>query len=445
MNLLLITYSFPPAGGVGVLRALSLAKYLPENGVRVDVLTARNAPAVGRDLSLLQQIPGEVTVHRTWTLDLPFWLRKAVKKAVTGGKAKPAAVSGNGSGGGGNPLKQLIGNLLLPDPQVGWLPFALPAAERIIRERAIDAVVVTVPPFSSVRLVTRLRSIFPALPILVDFRDEWLTTTLDLVSFNSNSRARMVAHKAEAEAVRDATAVVLVTEAARRELQARYPGVAKQRFVCIPNGYDTPPPTAQSTQAEPIAPIEKVVLTYIGTVYGSTAPGTFVEAVLGLPGAVRSRLLVRFIGHIETPAYREQLLSLGDTIELKGFVPQAEALAAIHDTTYLLLITHDRINVAAKFYDYLGGGKPILGAVHPEGEVRRLLEETRAGRWASVDDAQAIRRMIVEAIEGSSSAVQPDYERIAAYHRRPLAARYVALLRELTGATSQTTGEPTSR
>jgi hypothetical protein len=75
LNLLLITFSFPPAGGVGVLRALSLAKYLPENGVRVDVLTARNAPAVGKDLTLLQQIPSSVVVHRTWTLDLPFWLR----------------------------------------------------------------------------------------------------------------------------------------------------------------------------------------------------------------------------------------------------------------------------------------------------------------------------------------------------------------------------------
>jgi hypothetical protein len=443
LNLLLITYSFPPAGGVGVLRALSLAKYLPENGVRVDVLTARNAPAVGKDPSLLEQVPASVKVHRTWTLDLPFWLRKAVKKAVTGGKAKHTERSAESVSGGGNPLKQMIGNLLLPDPQVGWLPFALPAAVRIIRERRIDAVIVTVPPFSSVRLVTRLRKVFPALPILVDFRDEWLTTTLDLVSFNSNSRARMVAHKAEAEAVRDATAVVLVTEAARRELQGRYPGVAKQRFVCIPNGYDRTPPTAvPSVQADSS---QKMVLTYIGTVYGSTAPGTFVEAVLGLPEAIRSRLLVRFIGHIEVPAYRDQLLSLGETVELRGFVPQAEALAAIRDTTYLLLITHDRINVAAKFYDYLGGGKPILGAVHPEGDVRRLLEETRAGRWASVDDAAAIRELLVEAVEGSRSVPEPDYERIAAYHRRPLAARYAELLRELTEASRSRTEAQASR
>jgi len=439
VNLLLITFSFPPAGGVGVLRALSLAKYLPENGVRVDVLTARNAPAVGKDPLLLKEVPAEVKVHRTWTLDLPFWLRKSVKRIVTGGKAKaaPSAVQVRG----GNPIKQFIGNLLLPDPQVGWLPFALPAAKRIIRERAIDVVIVTVPPFSSVRLISRLRKVFPELPLLVDFRDEWLTTTLDLVSFNSNNRARMIAHKAEAEAVRDATAVVLVTEAARRELRSRYPGVPKERFVCVPNGYDAPAPTAKSALGTPVVPRERLVLTYIGTVYGSTAPGAFVEAVLGLPKEARSRLLVRFIGHIETPAYRELLLSLGETVELKGFVPQVEALAAISDTDYLLLITHDRINVAAKFYDYLGGGKPILGAVHPQGDVRRLLEETRAGRWADADNPQAIRQMLTEAIEGSSSGAPPEYERIAAFHRRPLARRYAELLREVAGTAGKTTQE----
>ncbi|MDE1178128.1 MAG: glycosyltransferase [Edaphobacter sp.] len=443
MNLLLITFSFPPAGGVGVLRALSLAKYLPGNDVRVDVLTARNAPAVGKDRTLLQQVPAEVTVHRTWTLDLPFWLRKSVKKILTGGKARssaPAAAPTQAPKppkGAGNPLKQFIANLLLPDPQVGWLPFALPAAIKIIRSRSIDAVIITVPPFSSVRLATRLRKVFPSLPIVVDFRDEWLTTTLDLVSFNNNSRARIVAHKAEAEAVRDASAVVLVTEAARRELQSRYPGLPKDKFVTIPNGYDTPPPQPEAAPA--VIHKEKITLTYTGTVYGSTAPGSFVEAIKLLPPDVRSRLRIRFIGHIETPAYREQLLSLGDVVELRGFVPQAEALAAIRETDYLLLITHDRINVAAKFYDYLGGGRPILAAVHKDGDVRRLLEETRAGRWADVDSPQAIAQMLTEAVTGSATpALQPDYDRIAAYHRRPIAARYAALLKTLAGKGSGT-------
>lgn len=436
MNLLLITFSFPPAGGVGVLRALSLAKYLPESDVRVDVLTARNAPAVGKDRTLLRQVPAEVTIHRSWTLDLPFWLRKSVKRVLTKGKEAPVAAAAKVDPQpvrAGNPVKQFVANLLLPDPQVGWLPFALPAAVRIIKNRSIDAVVITVPPFSSVRLATRLRKIFPALPIVVDFRDEWLTTTLDLVSFNNNSRARMVAHKAEAEAVRDATSVVLVTEAAKKELQSRYPGLPREKFICIPNGYDVAPPQVRTSEA---SSRDKIVLTYTGTVYGSTAPGTFVEAVKRLPAELRARLRVRFIGHIETPAYREQLESLGDTVELRGFVPQAEALTAIRETDYLLLITHDRINIAAKFYDYLGGGKPILGVVHKDGDVRRLLEETRVGRWADVDDVEAITRMLTDTLRGEREDSAPDYERIAAYHRRPLAARYAALLKDLAAKAS---------
>jgi glycosyltransferase involved in cell wall biosynthesis len=412
-----------------VLRALSLAKYLPESGIRVDVMTARNAAAVGKDSSLLEQVPKSVTVHRTWTLDLPFGLRKAVKKIVSGRGAAGGGTAST-SGGTGNPVKQFVGNLLLPDPQVGWLPFALPAARRIIRERKIDAVVVTVPPFSSVRLVTRLRRIFPELPIVLDFRDEWLATTLDLVSFNSNQRARNVAHKAEAEAVRDASAIVMVTEAARRELMKRYPGVKAGKFHCIENGFDRDY-SAESGAGLVDAGSGKTVLTYIGTVYGSTDPRSVVEAVLGLPAEIRAQLRLRFIGHIESGVYREALHSLGETVELKGFVPQVEALRAIEDTTYLLLITHDRINVAAKFYDYLGGGKPILGAVHRDGDVRRMLEETRAGWWADVDDVRAIQLMLIEAVERRGrlrEEFRPDRERVAGYHRRPLAARYAALI-----------------
>lgn len=442
MNVLLITFSFPPAGGVGVLRALSFAKYLPENGVRVDVLTARNAPAVGRDMSLLKQVPPEVTVHRTWTLDLPFALRKGVKKLLSGrgGRASgakappiaPKAADVKSPQETGNPLKRMIANLLLPDPQVGWLPFAFPAARRIIRRRKIDVVLITVPPFSTVALATRLRKVFPSLPIVVDFRDEWLTTTINLVSFNKNERARAVAYKAEAEAVRDATAVVAVTEAARREIQSRYPAEDPRKFLCVPNGFDTTP--VVRPPAESLGLDRKVILTYIGSVYGSTDPATFIQAVLGLPHAIRNRLHIRYIGHIETAAYREALLSLGANIELKGFVPQAEALRAIEDTTYLLLITHDRINVAAKFYDYLGGGKPILAAIHPDGDVRRLLEETRAGSWADVHDAAAIQRMLTEAVSHAElgQTTQPDLDRIASYHRRALAQRYAALLSGLS-------------
>ncbi len=436
LNVLLVTFSFPPAGGVGVLRALSLAKYLPENGIRLDVLTARNAPSVGKDLSLLEQVPQSVTVHRTWTLDLPFALRKALKGLVGGSGRTATSATGFIPATGfttAPSLKQrirtLVGNLLLPDPQIGWLPFAFPAACRIVRRRKIDAVVLTVPPFSTALLVARLRRRFPALPIVLDFRDEWLSTTLDLVSFNNNLHARAVAQRSEAEAVRAVTSVVAVTEAARRELRGRYPDQDPTKFVCIPNGFDRPialPAPRPSTSAG-----DRIVLTYIGSVYGSTDPTRFVDAILTLPAELRQRLRVRYIGHIETPTLRSSLLRLGDSLELNGFVPQAEALRAIDSTDYLLLITHDRINVPAKFYDYLSGGKPIVATLHPQGDVRLLLEETGAGIWADIGSVDALRAMLLKLLTGEVPLPKPDLDRIASYHRRPLAARYAALLKDL--------------
>lgn len=440
MKILLVTYSFPPAAGVGVLRAFSLAKYLPDAGIQVEVLTAGNAAAVGRDESLLAQLPSSVSVLRTWTPDVPFGLRKAIKKLVSsrkgaaraktdGNRLVPARVALPGQ------LQSLVGDLLLPDPQVGWVPFALRAASRRILHGGIDLVLVTVPPFSSVRLVTLLRRRFPELPIVLDFRDEWLTSTLHLVSFSKTERARRVASNVESEGVRDATAVVCVTEAAVQELRSRYGDTLAGRIHCIPNGFDLD--EKQLAPFDPAFSTGFTVLTYIGTVYGSTNPAPVVEAVLALPIAVRNRLRLRFIGHIETTEYRENLLRLGQLIELIPFLPQAQALRYIDSTTYLLLITHDRINVAAKLYDYLGSGRPILGAVHATGDVRRILEETKAGWTADIDDVTAISSMLTEAVERTThlqSTFRPDCEKINSFHRRPLAARYGALLRSLSQA-----------
>ena len=434
MNVLLISFSFPPAGGVGVLRAASLAKYLPEQDIRLDVLTARNAPAVGRDLELLRQIPSSVTVHRTWTLDLPFGLRKSIKKVLSrGGPRVMAASEAKPKKSILGRVRQFVANLLLPDPQIGWLPFALPAAKRIIRRRKIDAVVITVPPFSTTKLVTKLRATFPSLPIVIDFRDEWLSTTIRFVSFNKAPRAYEVAKRTESESITAATAVVAVTENAVRELQLRYPAM-KQKFVCIPNGFDT-----ALQQPARRSPSEIISITYIGSVYGSTDPTTFLEAVAQLPSNIKRRLQIRFVGRIENDVYRRAFQEVADVVELRGFVPQSEALSLLHQSDYALLITHDPVNVSAKFYDYLGAAKPVLAVVHPEGEVERMVEELGAGWCADIHNAASIRNMLIDAVQRAGNGedvFRPNLEKIAMYHRRPLAHRYAHLLKDAVGARS---------
>lgn len=419
------------------MRAASLARYFPAEGIRLDVLTTRNASAVGTDPTLLKEVPAEVSVHRTVTLDLPFGIKKGIKRLITG--ARPPASKTAGPAAAGRPafLKRVLQDVLLPDPQVTWFPVLTRAARRIVRDRGIDLVLITAPPFSNLLLVEKLRKEFPYLAIVVDFRDEWLTTSFDLVSFlfSSSERARSFARSAEASAVTGATAVVTVTEAARREIRSRYPQEPDSKFHLIPNGFDATRLSRSVLSPEPRQDA-RIVVTHIGTVYASTEPSTLVEAVQSLPPEVKSRFKLRFIGHIEELRFREALQQLGEMVELKGYLPQREALAAMNETDYVLLINHDPLNVGGKFYDYVGGGKPILGAVHPEGETRRLLEGLRAGWWAGIHDVEGIRQLFVDAAARGGSplaAFQPDLGRIAQYERKVLAQHYASLLHSIAG------------
>jgi hypothetical protein len=438
LNVLLVSYVFPPVGGTGVMRAASLARYMPEAGIRLDVLTTRNPAAVGKDPGLLKDLPNSVTIHRTLTLDLPFGVKKLIKRLLTRGsgaaaKVHTAAESGKKPGR----VKSLIQRMLLPDPQVTWYPILTRSARRIIRQRNIDLVLITVPPFSNLLLIENLRQKFPDLPIVADFRDEWLSTSFEHVSFSfsSGEKAQRVARQIENAAVTNATAVVTVTEASRQTIRSRYPQLPDSRFHLVPNGFDATRLPAMGGPAQNSSGAD-VVLTHVGTVYSTGAPTTLVEAVKRLPEKTRSRLKLRFIGHIEEPRFRDALLALGDIVELKGFVPQKEALAAMKETDYVLLLNHDPLNVGSKFYDYIGGGKPVLGAVHPGGDTRRLLEETNAGWWAAIDDVDGIRKLLEDAVTRRDSLLQdfrPDTARIAQYERRALAHRYAALLRSIAG------------
>ena len=441
LNVLLITYAFPPAGGVGTLRAASLARYLPEFDIRFDVLTTRNPSSVGNDDSHLRDIPASVTIHRTMTLDLPFGLKKWLKRRLSGGKkanepAKPA-VAESASQGKPHFLKRALEDLLLPDPQVTWLPILTRASRRIVRHRKIDLVLITAAPYSNVLVAERLRKEFPTLPIVLDFRDEWLATAFDVAAFQFSSgseKAKSFARHAEANAVQAATAVVSVTEAANREIRSRYPQQPESKFLYIPNGFDATRLRRSSAPPAP-RPDGKILITYVGSVYTSTEPTKLVEALQSLPPEIKSRFLFRFIGQIED-IYRNTLLRLGDMVELRGFLPQHQALAAMDETDYVLLISHDRLNISAKFYDYIGSGKPILACVHPSGDIRRRLEDLHAGWWAdsaSVDDMRKLFLEIAERNTTIADTFSPDKEKIATYERKPIAKNYAALLHAIAG------------
>ncbi|MBI4230937.1 MAG: hypothetical protein HY608_08900, partial [Planctomycetes bacterium] len=150
-RVLVLSYFFPPAGGVASVRVSSWTRLLPEFGWEATVVAALSPDAPVRDAALgigegTEAIrAGEIPLRRL--LQRLKWL--------------------------GVPARALDGAVdrIWPDPFVGWAPFAHAAASRRLREGGIDAILSVSNPFTphwiGLRLAGRAR-----LPWVAFFSDD---------------------------------------------------------------------------------------------------------------------------------------------------------------------------------------------------------------------------------------------------------------------------------
>ena len=169
--------------------------------------------------------------------------------------------------------------LLAPDPEVAWVPFATHMASAIIRRHRIGTVLLTAPPFSIFMTGNALKRRFPHLNIIADFRDEWLNFYLKTFDSGSSS-IRERAAAIERETVESASLVLSVTPSIIREIRERYPEQPDAKFVYLPNGYD---PDAFAAFKPRRHGTERVVVTFVGTVYKASSPRYFLDALDALP------------------------------------------------------------------------------------------------------------------------------------------------------------------
>ncbi len=430
-KVLIISYLFPPSGGVAVQRALSLAKYLPREGFDVHVLRARNAATPVIDRSLLQHIPASVRVHHAISPEPRFAFRQKVWGWLSGGKnRKPAATVAAVSGRSWKSvITDAIRRIFCPEPEVLWVPFATRKARRIIRRYEIDTVMITAPPFSAFLVGIRLKREFPNLKLISDFRDSWLVYYAGTYDLLKNDYTRRRAEEIERATVELSEFVVTVTPSIRNELRTRYPEQPEEKFVYIPNGYD-PEVFAGFPAEHEKQPGGKIVVAHMGTVATASSPRFFLDALEAMPDQIQSEIEVRFIGRV---ASNEQsvLQSRKSDVKLLGFMPQAQALQELAKADYALVVMTDAASVTGKIFEYLATGKPILAVAPMDGEVARVLRETGAGWCADPGDRAGLMQMIQTAydvLRRGGENLQRNPAAIRKYERPRLAAEYGKLL-----------------
>jgi glycosyltransferase involved in cell wall biosynthesis len=417
-----------------VMRALSLAKYLPASGFQVHVLSAANAAAPALDPGLLAHVPPSVTLHRAFTPELPFHFRKRLWNLVTRHKRPSPQEPSSQEPPSESFLANLARRVFSPDPQVVWVPFALRAARRIIRRHHIQAVLVTAPPFSTFLIGNALKSAFPHIKLISDFRDEWLRFYLTDFDFLRSTFTRRRAEQIESQTIAASDLVVAVTESSLREIRSRYPNQPDSKFALIHNGYDPDAlrPIFQHQPVQRTAPKDKVIITHLGTAYRTASPSYFLDAIQSLPEPVRSRIEIRFIGRVSETEER-LLAAAGPGIRVLGFLPQQQALAYLAETDYLLLTMTNEFSLPGKLFEYLASGKPIIALSPENGEVARLIAETGAGWCVPHDQPESIRRVVSDAVQFALENRIPFRTRqdvVSRFERPRLIAAYATLIRE---------------
>lgn len=449
-RVLMLAFEFPPLTGIGVVRSLKLAKYLPEFGITPVVVTA-DAPSLaawfGRpsDETPLDELSAEVAIHRVPcpAPSLPISL----------------------------PARRLRKAFSLDDEDIGdhWEPRLSAVWEDVIAAAKPDALYVSLPPFSiatvAVALARRSR-----LPLIVDFRDAW--SQWGHRRYLSPLHYQLLLRR-ERRVLAAAAAIVMTTRQIAVELQSVHPNVDPEKFHVVSNGYDAElPEVAQPSRVSDLT--DRFVVGYVGSFYYQPPRAThaawrlltrwleyaprredwryrtpyfFFRALRVLferRPELRSRVRVRFVGDDED-WLRAQVaeFGLGDVVEHLGRLSHAKTLAFQSSCDALLATSAKTIGgrdqfIAGKTFEYIAAGRPIISFA-AEGEQRDFLAQSGVAAICNPDDAESAATALEGVISRQFLPCQ-DRAFLHSFHRREIARQMARVM-----ATTWTSNTPASR
>lgn len=419
-RVLIVSHVFPPAVAGGAPRMGQFARLLPEFGWDVTVLTARRAGGV--DGSARDKLAGRATIVDAWAPAPP---------AALGGRGAPVPKRGL-RGLARKTLRTAAMSIVFPDREVFWVPGAIAAGKRALAEVAHDVVFATHGPASDL-VVGRALARGAKLPLVVDFRDLW--SMLPMPIFTTPLH-RAAAHRLERSVIRRASRLVAVAPNMAADLAAEH-GLASERAISITNGFD-PDDAARARDARPVANghAHPFRLLYTGSIHAHYDLDPFWRAVRALAAAGRitpETLRIEFVGNLAV----SDLASLGVApfVDVRPFVAHDRVFDELGRADALLMIEtpgyYARYSYAAKVFDYLLTGKPVLALVERGGNTARLLDEAGVGYLAEPGDEAQIRAALERVLAQKGApprVVDCEAAPLGAFNRRNLVRRLAAML-----------------
>jgi len=389
--ILVVTYHFPPRGGVSVQRIVKFIKYLPNHGFHPIVLTV-NKPlgSVAEDIEMMEEVPDDVRIFRSESFE-PYHIYRALggTKRQDDPSFRSELVAKAGKRGIASKLYfEYQRRYLIPDPKIGWLRPALGAAKRIFEQYSPKAVISTSPEATAHLIALKLHEIYDV-PFVADFRDPW---TSGHYSLDRPKKAHMKEMRMEDYVLHEAGAVTVVMQSLIKDFLKVHPGIAQSKFHVIPNGFD-------EADYKKVVPrkFEHFTLAHTGSVYHQRSPVPLFKALkefLRLYPDAKNEIRMLFLGQVDPQYFRTAVeMGIADIIIHERFASHSDSLSTQLGADVLVILSEGVMT--AKVYEYLRASKPIIGFA-PKGEFMGQIHEWGVGRIFEPDDYLKASELIAQ-------------------------------------------------
>ena len=282
-----------------------------------------------------------------------------------------------------------------PDPSRVWVPRASRAAIRAAGAHAFAGLITFGQPWSDHLVGLRVHRA-ARLPWVAHFSDPWADSPY------ATPRQRSIWRRMEEDVVREATAVVFVTQEAADLVMSKYPAEWRGKVAVVPHGFDPSAPPAAAARRSGGGAMQ---LLYAGRFYrGVRTPIPLLRALTALNQreGLANLLHVTFVGpHVEEYGADAAALGVASLTTFRGRVSAAEIARATAAADVLLVVDAPSdgpsVFLPSKVVDYLAFRKPIFGITPASGASATLLRRLGA-HVAPPDDVPAVTAAIEDLI-----------------------------------------------
>jgi len=359
-RVLMVVYNWPPRGGVGMMRALKFAKYLPQFGWEPIIITPESADSQIECDESYGDLPGVRIIKTRYPYS---WGYK--KHGVIARLAEKARTF-----------------LSIPDEHISWFRYAVAEGVKCYESEKYNLIFSTSPP-ETAHVIARELKKKTGIPWAADLRDPWTE-----YHHKKDPPLRRIRQAAlEKRTIKDADTIITISPTLAKFMETKY----GRQVNVITNGFDETDMHKLRTGAA--GANKKFTITYAGKIHKDYQnPSIFFASIKELlsEGVIeKNELEINFNTY---GRYKPDFEKIRAEYGLQGIlniyppVSYENSLKKIYDSDAVLAFDWFGKRgfaggvMPVKIFDYMGCGRPIVFITDKsDSDMSRVISHTRSG------------------------------------------------------------------